>query len=345
VSGPPPKVSVCIPAFNSERWVARTLRSVLGQTYSDFEVVIVDDASTDSTLAELRAFQGDPRVRLYVNERNLGPVRNWNRTLDLARGRYLKFLHSDDLLYRDCLATMVDVLEGNERIGLVFSRRDIELADPTDPSGLGFKAKFHEGDRNLGELARVNHGRTLFVRWMQGGFASNWVGEPTSVMMRRDCLRRVGTFSLRSHQRPDMDLWLRTMFYFDVGFVPRPLARYVVRPGSLTDANASTGVAWVDDLWLFDGLLTYEEIRKSFPELRSLRRKVLLKSARHALRCLATGRWERVAAAREYLALRLRRGRLERSMLYGELHDEEPSPAASAPPGAAGATSSSQSSP
>jgi glycosyltransferase involved in cell wall biosynthesis len=317
----PPKVSVCIPAYNSEGWTSKTMRSVLDQTYEDFELIVVDDASKDGTLDEIRAFD-DPRIRLYTNPRNLGHTGNWNRTLNLARGPFIKFLNCDDILYPDCLQAMVDLLDSNPSVGLAFSRRDIELTDPGDPYAVRLKAKHDRGDRHLGDLDEVNPGRLVFTRWVRDGLAGNWVGEPTNVMMRRSCLREIGTFSFHIYQRADMDLWLRAMYFCDVGFVDRPLAKYVVRSGSLTGVNRATRVGWLDNLWLLDGLLTYDEIRQGCSEVRALRRRAAARVSRHALRCIGTGRWRDLRGAREYLGLRLRGGGLSRSKLYGELRDE-----------------------
>jgi|tagenome__1003787_1003787.scaffolds.fasta_scaffold20910112_1 glycosyltransferase involved in cell wall biosynthesis len=315
---PDPSVSVCIPAFDSERWTSKTIQSVLEQTFEEFELIVVDDASKDGTLREIRAFD-DPRIRVYSNSRNLGHTGNWNRTLNLARGPFVKFLNCDDILYPDCLETMVDLLIRNPSVGLAFSRRDIELTDPADPYAVRLKAKHDHGHTHLGELREVNPGRLIFTRWVREGLHGNWVGEPTNVMMRRDCLREVGTFSFHIHQRADMDLWLRAMYFWDVGFVDRPLAKYVVRTGSLTGVNRATGAGWLDNLWLLDGLLTYDEIRRGCPEVRTLRRRAAARVSRHAVRCIATGRVGRLRAARQYLRLRL--GGLERSKLYGELRD------------------------
>jgi glycosyltransferase involved in cell wall biosynthesis len=316
----PPSVSVCIPAYNSERWTSKTMRSVLEQTYEDFELIVVDDASDDDTLREVRAFD-DPRIRVYANSTNLGHTGNWNKTLNLARGSFVKFLSCDDILYADCLETMVDLLVSHPTVGLVFSRRDIELTDPADPQSVRLKAKHDRGHTHLGELGDVNDGRSIFARWIGEGLSGNWVGEPTSVMMRRDCLREIGTFAFHIHQRSDMDLWLRAMYFFDVGFVDRPLAKYVVRSGSLTGVNRATDAGWLDNLWLLDGLLSYEEIRQGSSDVRALRRATIARVSRHALRCIATGKWEPLAAGRDYLVLRLRGG-LDRSRLYGELREE-----------------------
>jgi glycosyltransferase involved in cell wall biosynthesis len=96
--------------------------SALSQTYPSLEVVVVDDASTDGTLERVRELH-DPRIRLYSNSRNLGHSGNWNRSLSLARGRLIKFLCADDVLYPDCLEAMVALFTAHPSIGLVFSLR------------------------------------------------------------------------------------------------------------------------------------------------------------------------------------------------------------------------------
>jgi glycosyltransferase involved in cell wall biosynthesis len=339
-----PKVSVCVPAFNAEGRIGDAVRSVLDQTFEDFELIVVDNASEDATRATVEAFD-DPRINLYSNAENTGHNANWNRVMGLARAPYLKLLCADDVLYPDCLATMLRVIESDAGVGFAFARRDIVLEDPTDAEAIAFKERFEEGDRQLGELGPVNRGRALFDRWVADGLGANWVGEPTSIMLRRDCLRRTGTFSRRVLQKPDMELWLRLMFFFDVGFVPTPLTRYVVHSKSVTAQNRSSGAAWLDDLWLLEGLLGFAEIRTDYPQLGALRRGRVATATRHAAHCVATGRWRRVREMAEYAAFRLRHRQRERASLYGELCEEDVAPAAPGGALAAGDGSSSCSSP
>src|ERR1700709_90296 len=93
------RLSVCIPVYNGERYLDECLRSVRDQTHADFEVVIVDDCSTDGTrdVVGHHAAQ-DERIRLSVNAHNRGLVGNWNRCLELASGEWIKFLFQDDVL-------------------------------------------------------------------------------------------------------------------------------------------------------------------------------------------------------------------------------------------------------
>src|SRR5258708_29446213 len=105
-----PSVSVCIPCYNGELFIGRTIESVLQQTFTDFELVLVDDNSTDATVAVIEKF-ADPRIRLVRNPVNLGMGANSNRALSLGLGRYVKLLCEDDVLHPRCLERPVAVLE------------------------------------------------------------------------------------------------------------------------------------------------------------------------------------------------------------------------------------------
>jgi glycosyltransferase involved in cell wall biosynthesis len=101
-----PAVTVVMTAFNRERYIAQSIESVLAQTFTNFELVIVDDCSTDRTVDVAARYQSDPRVRIVRNDRNLGDYPNRNHGATLARGELLKYHDSDDVMYPDCLAVM-----------------------------------------------------------------------------------------------------------------------------------------------------------------------------------------------------------------------------------------------
>jgi glycosyltransferase involved in cell wall biosynthesis len=119
---PTPTVSVLMAAYNRERYIGMAIESVLAQRFADFELIVVDDVSTDRTVEIARHYAArDPRVQVLVNERNLGQFGNRNRAATLARGRYLKYHDSDDLMYPHCLEIMVGHLDGEPRAGLALS--------------------------------------------------------------------------------------------------------------------------------------------------------------------------------------------------------------------------------
>ena len=117
-----PLVSVLMTAWNREAFIAEAIESVLAQTCADFELVVVDDASTDRTVEIARAYAApDPRVRVVANEKNLGDYGNRARAATLARGEFLKYHDSDDLMYPHCLSTMLEALRAEPRASLALS--------------------------------------------------------------------------------------------------------------------------------------------------------------------------------------------------------------------------------
>ena len=117
-----PRVSVVMTAYNREAFIAESIESVLQQTYRDFELIVCDDRSTDRTADIAGCYvERDPRVRVTVNDRNLGQFENRNRAAGLARGSYLKFHDSDDIMYPHCLQVMVHALDGESRAGFALS--------------------------------------------------------------------------------------------------------------------------------------------------------------------------------------------------------------------------------
>src|SRR5678815_4561869 len=94
----PPSVSVVLTAYNREHYIAESIESVLAQSYGDFELIIVDDASSDRTAAIIESYaRTDPRITMEVNDRNLGDYPNRRKAAGLARGRFLKYHDSDDV--------------------------------------------------------------------------------------------------------------------------------------------------------------------------------------------------------------------------------------------------------
>ncbi len=119
------KVSILIPVFNREDLIGPCIRSALDQTFGDLEVVVVDNTSTDGTWDVCKAYSDkDNRVRIFRNEINLGPVRNWIRCVELSRGIYGKILFSDDQMRPEFLSRTVPLLEDNG-VGFVFTATQI----------------------------------------------------------------------------------------------------------------------------------------------------------------------------------------------------------------------------
>ncbi|MFV2002998.1 MAG: glycosyltransferase family 2 protein [Paracoccaceae bacterium] len=118
-----PRVSLCMPVFNGENYIAHALDSIAAQTFDDYEVIVSDNASTDRTQAIVQArAAADPRIRYVRNEQNLGAARNYNIGFELARGEYLKWFAHDDAISSNFLALMVAELDRQPATSLAFGR-------------------------------------------------------------------------------------------------------------------------------------------------------------------------------------------------------------------------------
>lgn len=107
-----PLVSVLMTAYNREQYIAEAIESVLVSTYKNFELIIVDDLSKDNTVSIARKYEtGDERIKVYVNTKNLGDYNNRNKAASLAKGKYLKYLDSDDVIYPHALQIMAEAME------------------------------------------------------------------------------------------------------------------------------------------------------------------------------------------------------------------------------------------
>jgi Glycosyl transferase family 2 len=295
-----PTVSVCIPAYNSQATIGAALGSVWSQTFEDFEVIVTDDCSTDSTPAILGA-QSDPRLRVLRNTRNLKAPGNGNRALAHTRGRLIKFLDADDVLLPDCIARMVELAEAHADVGMVFCRRSLSLEDPEDEDSRNWATRYGDVSAQFGGLEVLNPGPRLFARWARHGFDANWVGEPLVVMLRRAVLERAGGFNPHIRQRFDLDLWARIMPLCTVGFIAEELGRYRVPVGSLTIRNHQLGLDWLDQLWTLEGLSVLPEARDAAPGLVRLHeqeRRRVRRQLRDLLRRDVPARSTRLADAR-----------------------------------------------
>ena len=114
-----PLVSVLMTCYNRENFIAEAIKSVLASSYINFELIIVDDCSADKTLKIARSFaSNDDRVHVYVNDKNLGDYPNRNKAASYAKGKYLKYVDSDDYLYPEGLKTLVEAMEKYPEAGM-----------------------------------------------------------------------------------------------------------------------------------------------------------------------------------------------------------------------------------
>lgn len=216
----PPKISVCIPVYNGAEFLNIAVDSVLNQTEKDFEIIIVDNQSTDNTVELIKAYK-DPRIKLFINERNIGMIPNWNKALSYASGDYIKILPADDLLYSDCLKKQAEVLnlDTDKKVSLVCSSRHII----NDAGKVLFTRKFSNRKQELTNYQAFNK----VIR--AGG---NIVGEGGAVMFRRDILEKTGPFNSTIFYLLDLDQWFKILLHGNLFVLPDVLSAFRVSSNS-----------------------------------------------------------------------------------------------------------------
>ncbi len=230
----PPKVTFLIPVYNREQYIVAAIESILAQSFTDFELLLLDDGSTDGSVTVMKSYT-DPRVRVVCNGENLGIPKTRNRGLALAQGEYFAMLDSDDVALPDRLAKQVAFLDRHPDYALV---------------GSWVVAMDAEG-RPLKKIKKVPttpeqiHARLLFRCCVL----------QSTIMMRTAVVQRYG-YRERYVVCQDVDLFVRLAKHHLLGNLPEPLVRRRVHPGRISreraqlvkDLNQEIIAAQLDDL-------------------------------------------------------------------------------------------------
>jgi len=201
-----PLVSVVVPAYNNEQFIAETMRSVLDQSDVDLELIVADHSSTDGTWDQMQIFADDPRVRLLSTPAGGGAAANFNRVSREARGTLLKLLPGDDYLLPGSLARQASAFATDASVVMTASRRRlIDARGKTLVAAYGLKGV--QGP--MSGSAAVRH----VVR-----SGSNVFGEPGSVLLRREILESVGFWDFSHPYLVDQATYVRVLLHGS--FVP-----------------------------------------------------------------------------------------------------------------------------
>ncbi len=210
------RVTVVVTCYNYGCFLAGCLESILGQTYRNFEIILVNDGSTDNSEAVAAPFLSDPRIT-YIRQENRGQAVAKNTGLAAAMGEFVAFLDADDRWKADKLAKQMLLFE-DQRVGVVFS-----LADLIDAEGIQI------GPSSPGKYLQPRSGKvTNFL------FMDNFVPFSSS-LVRRECFKRAGNFDESLPMGIDWDLWLRISLHYQFVFVDEPLLLYRIgHPGQMS---------------------------------------------------------------------------------------------------------------
>lgn len=208
-----PKVTVLMSVYNGEKYLREAIDSILGQTFKDFEFLIIDDGSTDDSAEIIRSYT-DSRIRLIQNEENIGLTRSLNKGLKLAKGQYIARMDADDISLLCRLETQGRFLDEHPRVGLVSSSYiKINVAGEE----IGFQKVSTEND----EI------KELFLKGL------NQFCHPSS-MFRKECIKKVGTYREFFKYAQDYDLWRRIAEEYSVANIGEPLLRWRISHNSIS---------------------------------------------------------------------------------------------------------------
>jgi glycosyltransferase involved in cell wall biosynthesis len=226
-------VSVCLASYNSGEYLEAAVKSVVDQTYENWELIVVDDCSSDNTqevVTSVISEFGDPRIRFFANPVRLGMVANWNRAVELANGQFIKVLGQDDILKPDCLAVQVAAMHRRPEVTVVTCAR--QVVGPTGKPILVRRFFPREG---------IYDGLETIRRCVLAGV--NTIGEPVSVLFRASTLGTRKLFESSIGYCPDLDLWLRLLAHGDVYFIAEPKTLYRIHPAAATRQLEKEAVA------------------------------------------------------------------------------------------------------
>ena len=205
-------VSVIIPSYNMARYLPKSVASALAQTYANFEVVIVDDGSSDNTSEVVRQWADDPRVRVH-RQANGGLSHARNQGIAHSSGPYIALLDADDIWMPHKLSLQMALFKDRPQVGVVFSNYE-RMNDNEEFMPMGPTAMYR------GKVS----GRLLIENFVPA----------SSAVVRRTCFERCGGFEVALKTGEDYEMWLRLSAHTEFDFVPEALMRYRIWGGSMS---------------------------------------------------------------------------------------------------------------
>lgn len=211
-----PEISVIIPAYNAEKLIEETINSVYNQTYKDYELLVVDDESSDNTVKIVEKMLFSPHR--IIKKKNGGEASARNAGLKEAQGKYISFLDNDDLFTKDKLKIQYEFLEKNMEFAMCYSNYNFILSSEK-------KNNWKNWDFSVGN----NGSGDIFIKQ----FAANKIHIVTT-LIKKECFEKVGAFDETMNYASDSDMWIRIAANYKIGFINESLAYY-----RLHDSNVS----------------------------------------------------------------------------------------------------------
>ncbi len=267
-------VSVIMPLYNKAQYVVRAVESVLAQSYTNFELLVIDDGSTDDGPSKVEAVS-DSRIRL-IKQQNAGVSAARNRGINEAKGKWIAFLDADDFWMKDYLTQQIELLERNPDLAWSATNFFIETG-----------SQQRKGIHSNHDFTKMKMGgNEYFDNYFHARYTQTveaWTG---SIIVRKDIFEKVGMFTTTMSHGEDTDMWFRIAFKCpQIGYIPEPLAVYDASvQGSLTEADEPLSVIYMRmDRYteMARKHNSFEELKPCLPQLLNYEIKILFKQKRY----------------------------------------------------------------
>jgi glycosyltransferase involved in cell wall biosynthesis len=247
-----PKVTVIIPNYNHAKYLDKRIQSILEQTYQDFEIIYLDDASTDNSNEVFSKFAHHPQIRAIYNEKNSGsPFKQWNKGIRNSTGKYVWIAESDDYADKNFLATLVDRLDKNPSVGLAYCESLIIDAD--DKIISPFKETLTYCNPKRWENDFINVGKDECEKYL---IFENTIPNASAILIRRSIYEQAGYADETMRLCGDWMTWAKILLISDISFVTEPLNYFRRHYATVRKKTTLNGTAFQESYRILSYILS-----------------------------------------------------------------------------------------
>ena len=260
-----PLISICIPTYNGDKYLVECLNTCLKQSFTDYEIVICDDGSTDKTISVIEEYKSQyPLIKFFKNEKNLGLVGNWNKCIELSSGKWIKFVFQDDYITEDCLQEYVNEIDSTTV--LMVSKRNFILPDNASDDYINYYTKVVRTLENTNTNKDKAFPPKLISKIAVQNICLNFIGEPSLIFFKKNVVNDVGLFNSALKQICDLEFALRVASKYGLKYIPKKTCAFRVHQDSTTSTNVSNKffeLHYIEPL-LFSYFLLFDEHFSAF---------------------------------------------------------------------------------
>lgn len=262
-----PLVSICIPVYNGAKYLKQCIESCLKQTYTNYEIIICDDGSSDNSVEIIEQYAlKSERIQFIKSNVNRGLVGNWNHCIQLAKGVWIKLLFQDDFMNANCLQRFVE--ECNDSVKLIVCKRHFLIDKLSSPEEKNYYDKGVRTLENTGYFSSNVFTQKTISKIAVQNISMNFIAEPSLTLFKKDVIEQVGMFDNELKQICDLEFLLRIGSVFGLKYIPEQLCTFTIHSSSTTETNINSNsyyYKYIEGLKYALKLL----IRDEFSNLRS----------------------------------------------------------------------------